>query len=137
MSQTWDEIMVADCESERRTDALESLRTAREEWFMRNAAAGMKYVYLEELDLQDTADIERVARAICVADGYNPDADKYIYRDSPYWLAYNEQAKAAIKAMNKNATGDFIKALIHYAAKKDYKSLDELIREKITNEPVG
>ena len=28
----------------------------------------------------------------------------------------------------------FIRAMVHYAAKKDYKSLDELIREKIVNE---
>ena len=115
-----------DRESERRTNNLESLRTAREEYFMRNAASGMEFVYLEDLDIHDV-DIEQVARAIEDA-AYN--CGRLDWVRAPMI----PEAKAAIRAMNNNAMGKFIKALIHHAAKKDYKSLDELIREKIVNE---
>lgn len=45
--------------------------------------------YSEEL-------LEKVARAICEADGCEPDCHVHHYPDKFYWETYKEQAQAAL-----------------------------------------
>lgn len=48
--------------------------------------------------------VERVARAICASMGYAPDMDasqEFTNRTGPMWMAYIQEARAAIGAMRE------------------------------------
>jgi hypothetical protein len=44
--------------------------------------------------------IERVSRALCLADGVDPDAEQVYARD-PAWKVYKKAARAAVEALRE------------------------------------
>jgi hypothetical protein len=53
--------------------------------------------------------IERVARALCAADGHDPDGSSFSSCGDPYWEFYRIKAKAAVSAM-REPTGAMVYA---------------------------